>query len=327
MPHVLTLICPELPAHLKQLHATGESLASWPFLQRWLERGSLRASQYPSNTHLEPWQFLLLGALDLDANATAYASAPVTWLGEGGAHREGLCLHADPVHMVAGMDHVQLASTVRLSAEESAALCAHLLQLNTADLEFASTTQGNWYLWSKRMLRVSTHSPQHAANSRLDDSMPTGSDGRVLRALMSEVQMALHDHAINRVRERRRELAANALWLWGQGEITNVPPRALPEIRADQPYARGLAQLHRSEWQFLTTNGVELTRGLQQDTVAVVSSDTLHELEHRWIGPLMNERNNNIECKLLLPGWTVSAPGNALLRWLQRRRSFEELLH
>lgn len=157
--------------------------------------------------------------------------------------------------------------------------------------------------------------------------MPSGDDGRVLRALMSEAQMTLHEHAINRARERHQALPANAIWLWGEGQLPEMPQRVLPTIRADVPYARGLAVLHRSRWQPLGENGVELVKSLQQDTVAVVSSTELDELEHRWIAPLMDERKNNIECRLLLPGWTVRTPRDALFGWLQRRRSFEDFLN
>jgi hypothetical protein len=328
MPPVLTLICPNLPAQLQALRARNDALSSWPSLGRLLERGSARAGECTHGTHLEQWQFQLLAAVGLDANQPAYASAPVSWLADGGSRREGVCLHADPVHLVAGMDHVQLTSTVALSVEESQAMFQRVAQLSTADAEFSISAQGNWYLWGRRELHVETRSPQRAAQSRLDDAMPTGPDGRVLRALMSEVQMTLHDHPVNRARERRQLLSANAIWLWGQGMATDIVRRSLPAICADYPYARGLACLHEAAWQPLAANGVELLRGLQQDTVVIVSSADLHELEHQWIAPLMNERKNyNVECNLLLPGWSIRMPRSGWLGSLQRRRSFEEFLN
>jgi len=328
MPPVLTLICPTLPAQLKGLHARGESLSSWPALQRWLERGTAHAVGGTLDNPLEPWQFQLLTALDLDPRDAAYASAPLSWMGEGGGYREGVCLHADPVHLVAGMDHVQLAGVVALSLEESQAMFLRLAALNSAEAEFCMSEHGKWYVWIQRALQVETHSLMHAASSRLDDAMPSGRDGRVLRALMSEVQMSLHDDPLNVLRERRQLLSANAVWLWGQGAVAAEMPRHLPLICADEVYARGLARLHRSQWQPLCANGVELIRGLQQDTVAVASSAELHDFEHRWIAPLMSERqNNNVDCRLILPGWSIRPPGNSWFGWLQRHRPFEEFLN
>jgi hypothetical protein len=225
------------------------------------------------------------------------------------------------------MDHVQLIGDVALSREESQAVYPCVAALNTMDCEFTVSAQGNWYWWTRRALRVQTVSPLRAAESRLDQAMPEGEDGRALRALMSEVQMALHDHPVNRARERRQLLSANAVWLWGQGAVVEEAPRALPRIRADHAYARGLARLHGSPWEPLCANGVELSRGLQQDTVAVVSFADLNELEHRWIAPLVHECHGNIDCRLLLPGWNIRAPRNAWINWLQRRRPFEGFLH
>jgi hypothetical protein len=327
MPPVLTLICPTLFAELNGIHARGEALSPWPGLQRWLERGTARAIDRTTDTRLESWQFQLLDTLGLNSNHEAYASAPVSWLGEGCAYRNGTCFHAQPVHLVAGMNHVQLVDQVALSCEESQAVYPCVAALNTSDSEFTMSAQGRWYWWTQHALCVETVSPLHAAESRLDEAMPSGQDGRALRALMSEVQMALHDHPVNRARERRERLPANAVWLWGQGSMVEEAPRILPRIRADDVYARGLARLHGSPWEPLCANGVELSRGLQQDTIAVVGFADLNELEHRWIAPLMNERHDNTVCKLLLPGWNIRAPRNSWTSRLQRRRAFEGFLH
>jgi hypothetical protein len=46
---------------------------------------------------------------------------------------------------------------------------------------------------------------------------PQGTDALRWQAVVNEAQMLLHDHAANRARAARGELAINSLWLWGGG--------------------------------------------------------------------------------------------------------------
>jgi hypothetical protein len=68
-----------------------------------------------------------------------------------------------------------------------------------------------------RPLTVSTHDPGQLAGRDLFDAQPSGADGGRLRRLMSEMEMWLYDHPVNRERVVRQLPSVSSLWLWGGG--------------------------------------------------------------------------------------------------------------
>jgi hypothetical protein len=56
------------------------------------------------------------------------------------------------------------------------------------------------------------------------DYLPAGADAPRLRRLMSEIEMWLFEHAVNRTRLAHAVPAVNGLWLWGGGPaLTSLP--------------------------------------------------------------------------------------------------------
>jgi hypothetical protein len=69
--------------------------------------------------------------------------------------------------------------------------------------------------------------------------MPVGSDADNYRRLVSEIEMALHDHPVNTERHSRGQRPVNSLWLWGGGFAPEQSRTALPPLFADDPLLRG----------------------------------------------------------------------------------------
>ena len=69
--------------------------------------------------------------------------------------------------------------------------------------------------------------PHDILTRRIEGYLPTDTDGsgdaRVLYGLMKGSYDFLSGHEINKDRERRGKLPANALWLWGQGRRLTLP--------------------------------------------------------------------------------------------------------
>ena len=81
-----------------------------------------------------------------------------------------------------------------------------------------------------------------AANIHLDKPdqwLPQGPDAADYRRLVSEIEMALHDHPVNKQRVQEGLQPVNSLWLWGGGELPDAGNTDLPMLFADDPLFKG----------------------------------------------------------------------------------------
>lgn len=124
---------------------------------------------------------------------------------------------ATPVHLLAGLDTLRLhpAGLLQLPGAVQTALAQDF------DALFAGTP---WrlhaigrreLLLSGPMLAASAADPALLIGRSIGEGMAQGTAGGSLRRLGVEIEMWLHQHPINRDRERHGELPVSALWLWG----------------------------------------------------------------------------------------------------------------
>src|SRR4030095_13543732 len=59
--------------------------------------------------------------------------------------------------------------------------------------------------------------PARILGASISEALPAAADSPALRRLGAEIEMWLHDHAVNRERAGRGQLPISALWLWGGG--------------------------------------------------------------------------------------------------------------
>ena len=59
------------------------------------------------------------------------------------------------------------------------------------------------------------------------------------QAVVSEVQLTLHDWSVNQRREDQDLRAFTSLWIWGGGVAAEMSPRELPPLFADDAVLRG----------------------------------------------------------------------------------------
>ena len=72
-----------------------------------------------------------------------------------------------------------------------------------------------------------------------DKFLPTGKDTGTHRNLVSEIEMALHEHEVNLAREAEGELPINSLWLWGGGTAPEKIKRVQPPLFSDDALLSG----------------------------------------------------------------------------------------
>jgi hypothetical protein len=237
---------------------------------------------------LLPWQIQLLRTIDPVVDARRYASAPVSWLGDGEPPCRSTLLHATPVHLVALSDRLQLARAAALDEASMREIATALgAQLATDASGFEATRTGTLFMHVRDRLDVATVPVESALDMDLRDAMPTGPDAPAIRRLMTEAQMLLHALPFNERRSATGDAPANGLWLWGNGSVPACAPQPGLERHGSGASLRGLARLFVCTLHEASAAHVfECSRrGTRQ--FAVVEVDDLDGFEQRWLEPLV----------------------------------------
>jgi hypothetical protein len=284
-PRCLTLIVPQLSATDHTEHAPADT--AW--LAALMTRGTVAPlAAGPLFAALAPWQRLLHAVLCGDAPSEHPASAPVSWLGEGGSADAPYLLHATPVVLVATTDRLRLGLLPAAELGETQGLADTLAaQWCHEDATFEVLQPGSWYLRVPRSIEASTVPLPVAASHDVRETLPVGRDAAWLRRVTTEAQMLLHEHPCNADRERRGLLPVSSVWLWGGGEIAMALCRRSTRLESygTEAYLRGLMRLAGAE----APRGLEAARTTLQarggDTLIVTDAESLAQFEHDWLAP------------------------------------------
>ena len=236
-------------------------------------------------------------ALDLGLNEAARRSVAqvAAWaLPTLPAAGSGVVL-ATPVHCIAGISRVNLhpAGVLRLTADELAQLRDSFAgTLGGSELQL-TPLPGGFLMHGTPLQAIAGGDPGDPAplqGGALVAGAP-GSMDPLLQRLGTEIQMWLHDHPVNRARERRGALPVTALWLWGAGlAATPVPAhRPLPMAQAEDPWISGL---WTASGGVLLPPAAAYTEPAMQERLAIVtiagSPDraALQRFDSTWFEPL-----------------------------------------
>ncbi len=134
---------------------------------------------------------------------------------------------ATPLHAALGLTDLTPVdpSKLSVSADESRALCeasdAHMRE-DGVRLNFVDAAR--WLVTCNRVVDVLTERPDWIIGELLRPNLPRGRDARLVERWMNEMQMLLHGHPVNSVREERRLPPVNLVWLWGfQPQAQRLP--------------------------------------------------------------------------------------------------------
>jgi 2,3-bisphosphoglycerate-independent phosphoglycerate mutase len=78
-------------------------------------------------------------------------------------------------------------------------------------------------LWRNGKGEMKTTPPHDIPEQEVIDHLPKGDGADTLIKLMSDSQLYLKDHPVNKRRQERGLLPANSIWLWGQGKKPYFP--------------------------------------------------------------------------------------------------------
>lgn len=129
-------------------------------------------------------------------------------------------LRADPVHLLLQRDSFSLSEPypLRVSQQHAQAMMSSLNQhFNQDGLNFCLGGSGAWYVTLAESPQVKTALPAMAVGKNIAHFMPQGANASRWRAYLNEVQMLLHGHAANVMREQEGQVAVNSVWFSGGG--------------------------------------------------------------------------------------------------------------
>ncbi|NOZ10610.1 MAG: hypothetical protein GXP09_06200 [Gammaproteobacteria bacterium] len=180
----------------------------------------LSGGRYTLN-HTHGYTRTLLNMLGLGLDDLPVAA--LSRLGATGKQDGQWWMKTDPVHFITNLTDVVLddPKTLQLSRKESEQLLATVQKHTQQDgwhCEMLSPQE--WVIRLDHPRTLIVEPTDSVIGRNVLDHLPRGEEGGYWRQCMNEIQMLLHDHPINVVREENGLAEANGLWLWGGGQIS-----------------------------------------------------------------------------------------------------------
>lgn len=163
---------------------------------------------------------------------------------------------ATPLQLAAGMRtvHVPVDGILEPGPAEAQAWALDFARVFGGDgLRLEPLPGGALVLLGLEAPGVRTVEPAALLGRSLEDALPAGGGAARLRALMTEIEMWLHEHPLNADRLCRGEAAIGSLWLWGGGGPACGAPcgaagaagcaQAWGRLYADDPWVAAVASL------------------------------------------------------------------------------------
>jgi hypothetical protein len=161
----------------------------------------------------------------------------------------------EPVHYAAGIDDITVLPLdapwdsplgsphdLQSSTAEAAALREAADAVARANGAQVLVVEGRWFLQLEQPWQIDAAPLEAVLGGSLRRHWPSGLHAPRWRRLLTEVQMAWHNHPVNAARENRGARSVNGLWLHGGGQWQPLPARPWQAVRADDPVVLGWMQ-------------------------------------------------------------------------------------
>jgi hypothetical protein len=184
---------------------------------------------------------------------------------------------ATPVHYVAEMSNVRLPADGILSLQncEAETLAVDFNRVwHDAGVRLLAGRSADLFCVFDAPLEAATHDPAELLDRHIENYLPSGAGAKRLRQLMSEMEMWLFLHAVNRSRTAAAS-QVNGLWFWGGGPALTSLPAVAGWSAGNDPFFKAFA-----------AQG-EFAHARAASGVAVVASepgsDAWRDTESRWL--------------------------------------------
>ena len=229
---------------------------------------------------------------------------------------------ATPVHYVAEMSNVRLPAdgVITLERPEAEKLSADFNRVwGDAGLRLVRGRHADLFCVIDHSPAATTRDPVDVLGRHIGDYLPTGEGAPRLRQLMSEIEMWLFEHEMNRRRAADAVPLMNGLWLWGGGAALQSLPRIEGWTAGEDPLFSAWAEGAGSRLPLAATSGVAVFAA-QPGTAA------WRDMELNWLQPSLKAlRSGRIERLDISAGHRCFSVG-AAWRWRfwRRRRPWWE---
>ncbi|MCS6785492.1 MAG: hypothetical protein NZ524_00445 [Thiobacillaceae bacterium] len=265
--------------------AAGTLPSDWPRQAPALARLLARGRQLAAEVSLTRLIARAFGLDDGDGLAAHSLKA------EGLAAQGSAWLRADPVALHFVQDRLVFLhpADTPLQPAEADALAATLRPYLAAEgLELFTPHPQRWYLRLPAAFTAPQAAPPDALAGRaVEAHLPRGMDAAGWRRRLTELQMLLHDHPVNRAREAAGLPVINSLWFWGGGRPRPPTSPGVTRVLANHPLACALA----------ATSGIgcsppepeQLARGRTPAMVILQGQvgTQLSEWDAHWFAPIL----------------------------------------
>lgn len=216
----LHIVVPGLCGPLAEL----QTLENNSTVNRWIKCLS-RSVITPSSTSA---QGVLSSLLNLPA-CNNFPAATFAMLTQESYDDSKYYMFADPVHLQADIDHAILTSSddLDLQANDSDSFCMLLNEhFYQDDLFFQCINKDQWVVVSKKKIQLDTAPLTETIGRNINFLLPKGKGSSVWNRVLTEVQMLMHSHDINAVREASGQQSINSVWFHGSGDLPDLsdPP-------------------------------------------------------------------------------------------------------
>lgn len=294
------MVVPGLCGPAIDTHTAGYLSIPLPALEHLLSR-----ARFVSQPALDTERLLGTFFHEHGAGGGIAPAAPLSWLADTGTQPTGFVMRADPVHLRADQSRLRLfdSTTFDLDVDEARELVAAFNDhFGGRDLCLHAPMPQRWYLALEEDPKLATVSPAQLAGRDIGEGLLQGKAAAQWHALLNEVQMLFHAHAVNRAREERGEPLVNSIWPWGGGWLPARMTATVSEVFTDSPVLRGLALLAGIPVREIPRNATELMAEARSglpllwlDRLERATcygdlqswSDGLRQLEVAWFEPLL----------------------------------------
>lgn len=206
---------------------------------------------FQNEVERQPWQSSLATIAGIDTHMGRQIPGARLALSDELVRTFGLdynapMVRADPIALKADRDSATLvpAELLDIQEEEANELIAALNEFTGEDeLRFFRASNQAWYMMGMPADSLLTYPPLFLANRNVSMFLPDGQEAAPWRRLMTEIQMLLHTHPINRQRELRGQLPINSVWFWGGSALPETcADLANVQVYADEQQARVWAE-------------------------------------------------------------------------------------
>lgn len=233
-------------------------------------------------TTVEDWRMDAFRVIAAPSSPMPAAAAAALCADRGWVDAAAVLLAA-PVHYVAEMSNVRLPADGVLSLQpvEADTLAGDFNRLwRGAGVRLLAGKGGELFCVFDQLIDATTHDPEEVRGRHIVGHLPQGADASRLRRLMSEMEMWMFEHAVNRSRQADGARAVSGFWLWGGGAILKELPVVNGWTAGHDPLFKALAAAPRPPLR----SNCSVTPGVAVVT-AEPGTDEWRDTESRWLKP------------------------------------------